>query len=157
MKKTLLIGIALISCITSFAQRTEYKFKDTEARKVNVLSNAYVKPLTCEVKVETDNSITDNVTYTREEVENAMKGNLDNIRANAVYQVCQKHKCDMIVAAISTVESTNDGYVVKVTGYPANFVNWKTASQADLEWIRMEKTLTTADREKIAGAVKTDR
>lgn len=157
MKKTFLICIALVCCAMSYAQKTEFKFKDTEARKVNVLSNAYVKPLTCEVKVETSQSITENIKYTKDEVEVAMKGNLDNIRANAVYEVCQKNKCDMIVAAISTVETTSDGYVVKVTGYPANFVNWKTASQADLEWIKMEKTLTTADREKIAGAVKTDK
>ena len=133
--------MVLFCSIMANAQKTEFKFKDTEARKVNVLSNAYVKPLTCEVKVETSQSITENIKYTKDEVEVAMKGNL----------------CDMIVAAISTVETTTDGYVVKVTGYPANFVNWKTASQADLEWIKMEKTLTTADREKIAGAVKTDK
>ena len=44
---------------------------------------------------------------------------------------------------------------IEVVGYPADFVNWKTATTQDLEWIRMEKTITTTEREKIAAAVKT--
>ena len=52
---------------------------------------------------------------------------------------------------------TNDegtGYLITVVGYPATFENWKTADSSDLEWIRMEKTLTTNDREKISAVVK---
>ena len=41
-----------------------------------------------------------------------------------------------------------------VIGYPATFINWKTAEASDYEWIRMEKTLTTADKDKIAAVIK---
>ena len=34
------------------------------------------------------------------------------------------------------------------------FINWKTAEASDYEWIRMEKTLTTADKDKIAAVIK---
>jgi hypothetical protein len=43
---------------------------------------------------------------------------------------------------------------VTVIGYPATFINWKTAEASDYEWIRMEKTLTTADKDKIAAVIK---
>ena len=50
--------------------------------------------------------------------------------------------------------TTGTGYKVTVIGYPATFINWKTAEASDYEWIRMEKTLTTADKDKIAAVIK---
>lgn len=64
------------------------------------------------------------------------------------------HDCDVIVAATFNIRTAGDGYEVNIIGYPANFVNWKTATQADYEWIQMEKTVTTSEREKIAAAIK---
>lgn len=68
----------------------------------------------------------------------------------------QKHNADVIVAATFNIKTNDEGtgYIVTVVGYPATFANWKTAEASDYEWIRMEKTLTTADREKISAIVK---
>ena len=63
---------------------------------------------------------------------------------------------DAIVAATFNFRTNDDGkgYTITITGYPASFVNWKTASEADYEWIRMEKTLTTDDLNRISAIIK---
>ena len=43
---------------------------------------------------------------------------------------------------------------IEVVGYPADFVNWQTLTKEDYEWVRMEKTITTAERDKIAAVIK---
>jgi len=138
-----------------YAQKnTEFRFQDTQARLLDVMSNAYVKPLTVELQVMTKKRISEIIPLTKQEVEQDMKGDLSNIRSFAVYRASQIHDCDVIVAATFNVRTAGDGYEVNVIGYPANFVNWKTASQEDYEWIKMEKTVTTSEREKIAAVVK---
>lgn len=128
----------------------------TQARLLDVTSNAYVKPLTVELQVDKSKGrITDVWDLTIEDVE-SLKNDLTNIRSYGVYMSSNKHNVDVIVAATFNFR-TNDagtGYVLTVVGYPANFVNWKTADATDMEWIRMEKTITTSDREKIAAVVK---
>ena len=85
-----------------------------------------------------------------------MNGDLVNIRSYAIYMSSQKHNADVIVAATFNVKTNDDGngYKVTVIGYPATFINWKTAEASDYEWIRKEKTLTTADKDKIAAVIK---
>ncbi len=141
-------------CIVSYGQKTEFRFQDTQARLLDVTSNAYVKPLTVELQVLTNKRISEVIKLTRQEVEQDMKGDLTNIRSFAVYRASQLHDCDVIVAATFNIRTAGDGYEVNIIGYPANFVNWKTASQADYEWIKMEKTVTTSDKDKISAAVR---
>lgn len=154
MKKVLLLIVAMAMCIVSYGQKTEFRFQDTQARLLDVTSNAYVKPLTVELQVLTNKRISEVIKLTRQEVEQDMKGDLTNIRSFAVYRASQLHDCDVIVAATFNIRTAGDGYEVNIIGYPANFVNWKTASQADYEWIKMEKTVTTSDKDKISAAVR---
>ncbi len=153
MKKTLLIGIAMAFSMVSFAQKTEYHFQDTQARLLDVTSNAYVKPLTVELNVLTKEHKTWVFPLTNAEVD-AMKGDLVNIRSYAVYAASKQENCDVIVAATFNVKSVKGGFEVTVVGYPANFINWKTATKDDYEWIKMEKVQTTSEKDKIAPVVK---
>lgn len=154
MKKTLFMMMALVMCSVSYAQKKEFSFQATQARLLDVQSNAYVKPLTVELQVISQKRVSEIIKLTKQEVEQDMRGDLDNIRSYAVYRASQLHDCDVIVAATFNVRTAGDGYEVNIIGYPANFVNWKTATQADYEWIKMEKTVTTSEREKISAAVK---
>lgn len=158
MKKQILMALLVLGCTGSAdAQKDKVKIQDTQARLLDVTSNAYVKPLVVELKVDkTKGRIRDEWPLTKEQAEVEMKGDIVNIRSYAVYMSSQKHNADVIVAATFNF-STNDegtGYRITVVGYPATFENWKTAEPSDYEWIRMEKTLTTADREKISAVVK---
>lgn len=158
MKKLIVMVSLVLACAGQVAaQKTVVKMQDTQARLLDVTSNAYVKPLTVELIVDKSKGrITDEWVLTKEQAEQELKGDLANIRSFGVYMSSQKHKADVIVAATFNFR-TNDagtGYLLTVVGYPASFTNWKTADASDLEWIRMEKTLTTADREKISAIVK---
>ena len=160
MKKiivTLLVGVFFPVLI--FAQKTtQVQYQETQARLLDVSANAYVKPLTVELKVKGNQRIRDVVKIPRNVALVAMKADPSNWRSYAVYEVSKRLGCDVIVAAtfnISFDEVAGDQDVqIEVVGFPADFTNWQTATTQDLEWIRMEKTLTTDDREKIAAAVK---
>lgn len=158
MKKTLFFCLfCLLATFGAMAQKTTVKIQDTQARLLDVQSNAYVRPLTVELKVEDSKGrIRDTWPLTKEQVEVEMRGDIVNIRSYAVYMSSKKHNADVIVAATFNFKSsdTTDGYEIEVVGFPASFINWKTASQDDYEWIKMEKTQTTADREKIQAIIK---
>lgn len=159
MKKFYLTAIfSFIYIMGIHAQKTTVKYQDTQARLLDVTTNAYVKPLTVELKVDTSKGrISDEWVLTKEQVEVEMGGDLANIRSWGVYQSSKKHNADVIVAAtfnFQTDDTRNGVYKLTVVGYPASFINWATATQADYEWIRMEKVVTTSDREKISAIVK---
>ncbi|WP_294553859.1 hypothetical protein [uncultured Bacteroides sp.] len=158
MKRLILVISLTIACaIGAYAQKATVKMQETQARLLDVTSNAYVKPLTVELIIDKSKGrVKDEWTLTKDQAETEMKGDISNIRSYAVYMSSQKHNADVIVAATFNIK-TNDngnGYIVTVVGYPGSFANWKTAEANDYEWIRMEKTLTTADKDKISAIVK---
>lgn len=161
MKSFAITTLCLFGCVLSgFAQKTtQIQFQETQARLLDVSSNAYVKPLTVELKVKGTERIREIVSIPRNQAMIAMKADPVNWKSYAVYEASKRLSCDVIVAAtfnISYDEVAGDKDVqIEVVGYPADFVNWHTATPQDIEWIRMEKTITTAEREKIAAAVKT--
>ena len=158
MKKIILfLTLSVLAFGTAMAQKTTVKIQDTQARMLDVTSNGYVKPLTVELKVdESKGRVRDVWPLTKEQAEVEMKGDIVNIRSYAVYMSSKKHNADVIVAATFNFKSSDDGdgYEIEVVGFPASFINWKTATTTDYEWIKMEKTQTTSEREKIQAIIK---
>jgi len=149
--------LAMLGVAGAQAQKPTVKIQDTQARLLDVKSNAYVRPLVVELKVDTSKGrVVDEWPLTKEQVEVEMNGDLTNIRSWGVYKSSQKHNADVIVAATFNFQTDEKPgfYKLTVIGYPASFVNWETAKEGDYEWIRMEKTVTTSDREKISAIVK---
>lgn len=160
MKKLIVMVSLVLACAGQAAAQQQRvitkKQQFTQARLLDVTSNAYVRPLTVELSVDKSKGRINDVWELSPEDVESLKNDLSNIRSYGVYMSSNKHNADVIVAATFNFR-TNDagtGYILNVVGYPATFVNWKTADTADLEWIRLEKTLTTADREKISAVVK---
>lgn len=160
MRKVLIAALlGAVLSVPTFAQRTtQVQYQETQARLLDVSSNAYVKPLTVELKVKGDKRVREVVKIPRVNALVAMKADPSNWRSYAVYEVSRRMACDVIVAATFNIkydEVAGDQDVeVEVVGYPADFVNWQTATAQDMEWIRMEKTITTSERDKIAAAYK---
>lgn len=155
MKKSLMFFVLLsLSVVGIKAQKVE-RYQSTQARVLEPKAEAYVKPLTVELRIDNSVRQTDVWHLTPQQVQ-AMGGNIEDIRSLGIYMSCQKHKCDVIVAATFNLQSedVSKGYDLTVVGYPASFVNWKTASPEDYEWIRLEKTFTTNEREKVSAVVK---
>ena len=165
-KKVLMAALLMVVCATgAMAQKTNQviSLKETQARLLDVMSNAYVRPLTVELKVDNSKGrIRDKWELSGAELIDlgviAADGTLDlaNIRSYGVYKSAEKHNCDVIVAATFNFETEDlkNGGVLEVVGFPDNFVNWKTAEDSDLEWIRMEKVQTTSERDKLNAIVK---
>ncbi len=158
MKKLLFALAVIATCAsTGFAQKTVVKkFQDTQARMLDIKATGYVKPLAVELKVAATGRINQSWPLTKEQAENEMKGDLVNIRSWALFMTCEKYGADVIVAPTFNFKSTDDGegYIITVVGFPANFVNWRTITEADYEWIQMERTQTTGDRENIKALIK---
>ena len=143
--------------IGTYAQKTVFKFRDAQARAGDAVTEVCVKPTVVEVKIlEEKGRIKDVWTLSREEVEVAMKGELDNIRAWGTYLSTIKNDCDVIMGATFKIEDDekSGGYTVTVVGYPGVFTNWHTATTEDYEWIRIQKLSGADDRTKIAPVIK---
>ena len=140
-KKLFLIIALVVGCaVGAHAQKTVFKFRDAQARAGDAVTEVCVKPTVVEVKILEDKGrIKDEWTLSKEEVEIAMKGELDNIRAWGTYLSTIKYNCDVIMGATFKVEDNEKtgGYTVTVVGYPGIFVNWHPATQDDYEWIRL--------------------
>ncbi len=153
----ILVG-ALYPSLTFAQKNTQIQYQETQARLLDVSANAYVKPLTVELKVKSGQRIREVVKIPRDYALVVMKGNVSNWRSYSVYEVSKRLQCDVIVAATFNIkydEVAGDKDIeIEVVGYPADFLNWQTATTQDLEWIKLEKTITTAERDKIAAAVK---
>ena len=101
MKKLILIMMLVFGCVIgTYAQKTVFKFRDAQARAGDAVTEVCVKPTVVEVKIlEEKGRIKDVWTLSREEVEVAMKGELDNIRAWGTYLSTIKNDCDVIMGA----------------------------------------------------------
>lgn len=152
MRRSISILFLAFVSVGAFAQKTSVKIDDTQARALDVTSNAYVKPLKVELQV-VGARVRDTWTLTREKIE-SLGGRKDNIRSYAVFLSSRKHDVDVIVAPTFSISITEEGGTVEVVGYPANFKNWATITAADYEWIRMEGVQDTSEREKINAVIR---
>ena len=108
-KKLFLIIALVVSCaVGAHAQKTVFKFRDAQARAGDAVTEVCVKPTVVEVKILEDKGrIKDEWTLSKEEVEIAMKGELDNIRAWGTYLSTIKYNCDVIMAAGAFVQGSS--------------------------------------------------
>ena len=158
MRKLFFVLALIATCaFNGFAQKTVVKkFQDTQARMLDINATGYVKPLAVELKVLEVGRINQSWPLTKEQAEVEMEGDMINIRSWALFMTCEKYSADVIVAPTFNFKTTDDGtgYIITVVGFPANFVNWRTINETDYEWIRMERTQTTGDRENIKALIK---
>lgn len=155
MKSVYLMGLALFACIaTANAQKSVYSYEDTQARALDMVSKGYVKPLTVEVSVdETRGRMMYEMEMTPAEVE-SMKNDVTNIRAKGVFEAARAWKCDVVVAPTFHLFTTNTGYKLEVVGFAGSFKNWKTMTDADIQWISLTQTISTDNRGQIEAVIK---
>jgi hypothetical protein len=85
-----------------------------------------------------------------------MNGDVANIRSWITFQFTKDHDADVVVAPMYEI-NTNDtkgGYDVTVVGFIGKFKNWRSLTNEDYDWIRMESVLKTSDREKVEAIMK---
>ena len=155
-KKTSLILFMLTISLLSYGQKDEYRFQDTQARSVEVISNAYVKPMVGELKVLRQGTQEYQIRLQQQDLLDLGMKNLpfeaflNNVRSYATYAATQQEHCDVIIAAVYNIRNNTEGggLLVTVKGFPANFVEWRTATETDLTWIHMEQDYQNAKKKE---------
>lgn len=155
MKRLFFIVCISMFCLANVSAQKVVSYQSTQARALEPNMNAYVHPLTVELKIMSETRVVDHWPITVEQIA-AFDGKEEEIRKYGLYKSCEKHNCDVIVAATFNIQSDDmsKGLMLDIVGYPGEYVNWKTATQADYEWIKLEKTQTTSEREKVSAVIK---
>lgn len=152
------MAVVLMAAMAAHAQRTTtYRYEDTQARAMDIVSTGFVKPLTVELKVDATKG-RQHFIYDMDKdfVESDMKGDVENIRSYGLFKASADASCDVIVAPTFHLYTNNKGgYTLEVVGYAGSFVNWKTMTNEDMSWI--DKAKTTGDRQNIDAKLRPGR
>lgn len=156
-KKLLFVALGLVMFAGSEVHAQKYvKYRNSQARLAEPVMGVYIKPLIAELKIdEAKGKIKDVWNFTNDEV-NSLKGEVENLRKRALFMSTEKHDVDVIVAASFDISSNDngEGYTVTVIGYPAKYVNWRTATPQDNDWIRNEKISPNNEKEQVQAISK---
>lgn len=153
MKKVLSLFIVSLLAISSLSAQKIVDYQSSQARILDVKTNAYVLPKVVELQILSEKRIKEEINYTNAQID-AMKGDEGNIRANATFKVCEKYDADVLVGGLFDIRTnpTHNGFIVTVLGYPAKFVKWRNYQSTDKEWINLSNGVT--DGEKTKAIVK---
>lgn len=153
MKKVLSLFIVSLLAISSLSAQKIVDYQSSQARILDVKTNAYVLPKVVELQILSDKRIKDSIYYTSSQID-ALKGDEGNIRANATFKICEKYDADVLVGGLFDIHNNraHTGYIVTVIGYPAKFVKWRNYQSTDKEWINLSTGVT--DGEKTKAIVK---
>ena len=163
MKNSFVFTLLLAFALGANAQKiVKIDQSVSQARKADVSTPVYVKPLVAELKIDdTKGRIKDEWEFNGD-----FTGDLDNktgrlhesifeeLRKVALYKSTEKYQCDVIVAPTYNVRVTESKAYVTVNGYPANLVNWKTGTVADYDWIKYELNQKFDKDDSTKGAKK---
>lgn len=147
MKKIAMTAAVVLFAMAANSQKTTYRYENTQARAMDVVSSGYVKPLTVELSVDAAKG-RQHFSYDMEKdfVENDMKGEVENIRSYGLFKATSDANCDVIVAPTFHLFTNNKGgYTLEIVGFLGSFVNWKTMTTEDMMWI--DRAQTTGNRQ----------
>ena len=73
----------------------------------------------------------------KDEVEIAYKGEIQNIRSYAIYRVLTEYNAHCLVADLVNIDTENadKGYTITVMGFLGKYVNWRLPKQEDYDWM----------------------
>lgn len=132
--------VSIVGTCQVMAQQV-VSFRESQARLSEPNMGVYIKPLIADLKINsTAGKIRDKWDFSLQDIK-ALKGEIPNLKARALFLSTEKHDADVIVAASFDIVSKDDGsgFVVRVIGYPANYINWRTATTEDNAWIQNER------------------
>lgn len=134
MKRFLLsfaVALFFISCSTP--QRIIYR--EASGRNIEPTQSAMITPMVADLKIITEQSVSNTIVYSDMPVTTAILGEIENYKRMAMLCTARKYNADTMVAALINVDTNDNGYLeITVTGYPARYVNFRSMSKDDL-WI----------------------
>ena len=142
MKKSI-FALACVAVALLFAScSTSYNLSDNNTHLLTVASTAYTLPTVAELQV-TPTKISFQMTYKN----NLSLKDISEFSASPKVQymikltlnkAAEKYDADLIVAPNYSIATSEDfkNVTVSITGYPATYANFRTATAADMEMIK---------------------
>ena len=145
LKATLILLVALFvtSCMSS-SYLTYYKYDESTARYMNpAMTSGYITPTIADLNVS-KTKISETETYkntlTSKDMNSAENSpTIEYLKNYTVSKAVKKHNADVIVAPIFDIKTSDDFETIEVnvSGYPANFVNFRNVKAVDTITLRM--------------------
>ncbi len=136
MKKVLSIAVFTMIAMVANAQKTSVEYHQAQARQVEPLVKTFIHPKVAEMNVSAKR-IEFSKFVSNEQVR-SMGGDPSELKAYVLAEACKEHNADVIVAAIYFIDSdpSQQGYTVKLMGYPATYSTWRDVQSGDYDWIK---------------------
>lgn len=135
--------------VVHYDETSYLQFQSNQARFADAQVSVYMKPLVAEVEVISHPTFGEGI---RSEVVkiptdlalNHLNSDPQKWRSYALFQVTKLWNCDVVVAPIFNIEydeKRGDKEVsVEVKGLAGKYKNWHSATPADYEWMRIDKS-----------------
>ncbi len=141
MKKIIITLLLSMVAMTAFAQKSQPQsavYKESSARNIEPVHSVMVTPLIADLKITGDK-----ISYTEAEEfdgyiisQKLIDDNLPGFKKIALSRAAQSCNADAIVGATLDVKTNEKGFIeITITGYPAKYVNWRNATQNDVDLV----------------------
>lgn len=141
MKKIYILLAGLIALSTACST---YRYEEHQSRVSQMGSTGIITSTTADLNVS-PNRITHLETFTQKKNENDL--DLRYIKEKTLSNAMHKYKADVIVGALYDITTSEDGatITVSVTGYPANYVNFRKTTSEDSLLLAVSSTAEKGD------------
>lgn len=146
MKKLLFVIALSIGFVTAAsAQKTEVliDYMESTARYLEPTQSIMTTPLIADLSVVGGQiSYTESEAFKNYEVTEALIDLIPGFKAIALCHAAWEHKADMIIGAMVDVVTNDKGRIeITVTGYPARYVNFRNATEDDMDLVKKGMTV----------------
>ena len=142
MKKCLFYVAALIAGVVLSSCSSSYGLVEKSTRLLPVNSSAHTIPTIADLQVSSmkiSHQVNVKNTFSLKELSNFGESpKMVHLEKLAATEAAQKYEADVIVAPSYTIATSSDfkTLTITVTGYPANYTNFRSATAADMEIIK---------------------
>ncbi|MBQ8337235.1 MAG: hypothetical protein IJY44_06875 [Bacteroidaceae bacterium] len=138
---------------TSIVEAIEYM--ESSARVLEPEHNMLLTPLIADLKVSANK-----VYYTEKElfanmnVTHKLLTDITELKKIALSRAAHAHKADVLVGSTIDIVTKNGHLEISVSGYPANYVNFRNAKSNDFELLKQVESIKTINGTNIVNSPK---
>jgi hypothetical protein len=140
--KKVIFSLAIIVLVTACSKPIYVtSYKSTESREFEPRQGVVVTPLVADMKILSQTPVEDSVTFkifVTTIPSNQIASWVSECKKEALSVMIKKYKADAIVAPLTDVTTTAEGYMkIHISGYPAKYENFRNATTADTWMVPM--------------------
>ncbi len=137
MKRYLLFIVAIITLSSCSTVEYVYDYYESSARLLEGSSNFIVSPTIADLEVSSNRIIhVEKDAFIDLTVTRAVIADIAAYKRLALSRAAKAHKADILVGAEIDVETIGRRLVITVTGYPATYQKFRTATDEDIKLVK---------------------